>query len=53
MQMQHSAASDLGLHCLHISRKMDTRLEWVKGFRWLRVYKETRGLSLSKYFCSK
>ena len=37
---------DLGLHCLHISHKKDARLKWVKGFRWLRVYKETRGIPM-------
>ena len=26
----HSAASDLGLHCLYMSHKKDTRLIWVK-----------------------
>ena len=25
-QMPHSAAYDLGLHCLHVSHKMDARL---------------------------
>ena len=29
-QMLHSAASDLGLHCLPVSHKMDARLIWVK-----------------------
>ena len=27
--MHHSAASDLGLHCLPISYKNDARLIWV------------------------
>ena len=44
--MQHSVASDLDLHCLHISHKKYARLKWVKGFRWLRVYKETRGIPM-------
>ena len=30
--MPHSAASDLGLHCLHMSYKKDARLIWVKGW---------------------
>ena len=29
--MQHSAASDLGSHCLHMSYKNDVRLIWIKG----------------------
>ena len=29
-QTQHSAASDLGLHCLPMSHLWDTRLKWVK-----------------------
>ena len=29
-QMLHSAASDLGLHCLPISLLLDTWLKWVK-----------------------
>ena len=29
-QMPHSAASDLGLHCLPMSQKWDTRLIWFK-----------------------
>ena len=28
-QMPHSAASDLGLHCLPMSQKWDARLIWV------------------------
>ena len=28
-QTPHSAASDLGLHCLHMSHKKDVRLIWV------------------------
>ena len=28
--MPHSAASDLGLHCLPMSHKKDARLIWVK-----------------------
>ena len=28
--MPHFAASDLGLICLHMSHKKDTRLIWVK-----------------------
>ena len=27
--MPHSAASDLGLHCLSMSHKKDARLKWV------------------------
>ena len=27
--MKYSAASDLGLHCLYMSQKMDARLMWV------------------------
>ena len=30
-QMLHSAASDLGLHCLQRSHLWDARLKWVKG----------------------
>ena len=30
--MQHSAVSDLGLHCLFMSNKMDARLIWVNLF---------------------
>ena len=30
-QTPRSAASDLGLHCLHMSQKWDTRLIWVKA----------------------
>ena len=30
--MPHSAASDLGLRCLLMSYKKDTRLIWVKLF---------------------
>ena len=29
-KMPHSAASDLGLHCLPMSQKRDSRLIWVK-----------------------
>ena len=29
-QMPHSAASDLGLHCLPITRLGVSRLQWVK-----------------------
>ena len=29
-QTPHSVASDLGLHCLPISHKMDARHMWVK-----------------------
>ena len=29
--MPHFAASDLGLHCLHMSHKKDIRLIWVKA----------------------
>ena len=29
-QMPHSAASDLGLHCLPMSLLWDTRYKWVK-----------------------
>ena len=29
-QMFHSAASDLGLHCLHMSLLWDTRHKWIK-----------------------
>ena len=29
-QTPHSAVSDLGLHCLHMSHKKDTRLIWDK-----------------------
>ena len=29
-QTPRSAASDLGLHCLPVSQKWDTRLIWVK-----------------------
>ena len=36
----HHAGSDLGLYCLHMSHKKDVRLKWVKGFRWLRVYRD-------------
>ena len=28
-QIPHSAASDLVLHCLSMSHKIDTRLKWV------------------------
>ena len=28
--MFHSAASDLGLHCLHMSLLWDTRHKWIK-----------------------
>ena len=30
-QMPRSAASDLGLHCLPMSKKWDARLIWVNG----------------------
>ena len=30
-QTLHSAASDLGLHCLRMSHLWDARLKWVKG----------------------
>ena len=30
-QMPHSAASDLGLHCLPITLLQVSRLQWVKG----------------------
>ena len=29
-QMPQNVASDLGLHCLHMSHKKDVRLLWVK-----------------------
>ena len=29
-QTPHSAASDLGLHCLPVSHSWDARLKWVK-----------------------
>ena len=35
-QTPRSAASDLGLHCLHRSQKGDARLIWVKVFLVLR-----------------
>ena len=31
-QTLHSAASDLGLHCVSMSHKKDTRHTWVKYF---------------------
>ena len=34
-QMPHSAASDLGLHCLPITLLGISRLQWVKGYRGL------------------
>ena len=30
-QMLHSAAPDLGLHCVLITRLMVSRLQWVKA----------------------
>ena len=30
-QMPHSAVSDLGIHCLSMSHKMDARLIWVQA----------------------
>ena len=30
-QMQHSAASDLGLHCLPIILNVVSRLQWAKA----------------------
>ena len=41
--MPRSAASDLGLHCLHMSHKKDTRLIWVKNSKESYV-NETREL---------
>ena len=32
-QTPHSAASDMGLHCLLITRLGVSRLQWVKGLR--------------------
>ena len=37
-QMLHFAASDLGLHCLPMSRKRDARHEWVKSDNILYLY---------------
>ena len=31
-QMQHSAASDLGLHCLPVTLFGVSRLQWVKTY---------------------
>ena len=31
-QMPHSAACDLGLHCLPITLLLVSRLQWVKGY---------------------
>ena len=31
-QTPRSVASDLGLHCLHMSLLWDARLKWVKGY---------------------
>ena len=30
-QMPHSAASDLGLHCLSVTLLQASQLQWVKG----------------------
>ena len=30
--MPHSVASDLGLHCLSLSRKKDARLIWANAY---------------------
>ena len=35
-QMPHSAASDLGLHCLPMSHLWDARYKWVKD--WSLIY---------------
>ena len=51
-QMPRSAASDLGLHCLHISQKWDARLIWVNQvsfdppwFLWISLQCSTRSSS--------
>ena len=44
-QTRHSAASDLGLHCLPMSQKWDVRLIWVKHSVCVRVYSSLTLLS--------
>ena len=41
-QMQHSTASDLGLHCLPVTLLGVSRLQWVK----LKYIMQTRAFSL-------
>ena len=36
-QTPHSAASDLGLHCLSMSHLWDARLQWVNDFLQNRI----------------
>ena len=48
-QMQHSLASDLGLHCLHMSHKKDARLIWVKELVNKRVI--PKAVILADYLC--
>ena len=36
--MPHSAASDLGLHCLPMSHKKEARLIWVKSQTSTHIY---------------
>ena len=33
-RVPHSAASDLGLHCLPMSHKKDARLKWINSYVW-------------------
>ena len=50
--MPHSAASDLGLHCLPMSHKKDARLIWVslnvKPFKVLEVKGFEKSKKISK-----
>ena len=50
--MPHSAASDLGLHCLPMSHKKDARFIWVKcvGNRFM-FYSENTFLVSLTIFC--
>ena len=48
-QMQHSLASDLGLHCLHMSHKKDARLIWVKELVNTRII--PKAVILADYLC--
>ena len=39
----HSAASDLGLHCLQMSDLWDARHKWVNFKRWQRTAEDKHG----------
>ena len=56
-QMPHSAASDLGLHCLPMSLLWDTRLKWVNNywyknllFSWV-IYYEFQKEAINVHNC--